>query len=106
MVTHSGLPNFSSVENIDLSDVSAEPITKPQLNIKATSLAYVIYTSGSTGQPKGVMIEHRQLTDYVFGLDKAIEIHKSKSYALVSSMATDLGNTVIFSSLAFGGVLR
>ncbi len=25
------------------------------------TLAYVIYTSGSTGQPKGVMVEHRQI---------------------------------------------
>ncbi|WP_197270633.1 non-ribosomal peptide synthase/polyketide synthase, partial [Paenibacillus alvei] len=28
----------------------------------SSHLAYVIYTSGTTGQPKGVMIEHRQIT--------------------------------------------
>ncbi|MCY9537232.1 amino acid adenylation domain-containing protein, partial [Paenibacillus thiaminolyticus] len=35
--------------------------TNPGLPIRPDQLAYVIYTSGTTGQPKGVMIEHRQL---------------------------------------------
>jgi amino acid adenylation domain-containing protein len=30
------------------------------------SLAYIIYTSGTTGNPRGVMIEHRQLVNFIY----------------------------------------
>src|SRR4051812_32199321 len=79
---------------------------KLQGAVEPGQLAYVIYTSGSTGKPKGVMIEHRNLVDYVFGLKQQIQIDTCSSYALVSSIATDLGNTVLYPSLVFGGALH
>ncbi|MBK8551804.1 MAG: amino acid adenylation domain-containing protein [Ignavibacteria bacterium] len=48
-----------------LSDINKQSSKNLKSDIKPGQLAYVIYTSGSTGQPKGVMIEHKNLTSYM-----------------------------------------
>ena len=65
---------------------------------------YVIYTSGSTGMPKGVVIEQKSVLNYLHGILKYF--NKIGNFALVSTIAADLGNTVIFSSLCSGGSLH
>ncbi len=70
------------------------------------NVAYAIYTSGSTGKPKGVAVEHRQLVNYVQGANERLSLPAGGSYAIVSTFAADLGNTMIFPALCFGGCLH
>ena len=75
-----------------------------------SDFAYVIYTSGSTGTPKGVAVRHDNLCNYTFFLADKIGVpigsDVSMSFATVSTLAADLGNTSIFPALASGGCLH
>jgi amino acid adenylation domain-containing protein/non-ribosomal peptide synthase protein (TIGR01720 family) len=72
----------------------------------AKNLAYIIYTSGSTGKPKGVAVEHRQLVNYIDAIVERIDLRPWWRFALVSTIAADLGNTVLFAPLCYGGTLH
>lgn len=49
-----------------LADFPDAPL---QVVIKPDSLAYIMYTSGSTGTPKGVRVPHRQLINWLGGIE-------------------------------------
>ncbi|GCE45202.1 amino acid adenylation domain-containing protein [Thermosporothrix hazakensis] len=51
--------------DIDRQQIEAMKQTNPDLSIPSSALAYVLHTSGSTGQPKGVMVSHRSLVNYL-----------------------------------------
>jgi amino acid adenylation domain-containing protein len=87
----------------ELQDAGGEPFSR---GADPMSLAYVIYTSGSTGVPKGVAVEHRQLSNYVQGTLKRLGLPEDAGYAMVSTFAADLGHTALFPSLSSGGTLH
>jgi amino acid adenylation domain-containing protein len=68
--------------------------------------AYLIFTSGSTGTPKGVVVEHRQLRHYVDAVSRLLGPAAAGSWAVVSTLAADLGHTALFPALCAGGTLH
>ncbi|MCF5196777.1 non-ribosomal peptide synthetase [Pseudomonas syringae] len=82
------------------------PVSRPDTRPSADSAAYVIHTSGSTGQPKGVLVSQGALASYLRGLLEQLHLAPEASMALVSTIAADLGHTVLFGALCSGRTLH
>ncbi len=74
------------------------------VGVHSENLAYVIYTSGSTGQPKGVLVEHKNL---VHSTTARLSYYNDTlhGFLLLSSVAFDSSVAGIFWSLCCGGSL-
>ena len=90
----------------DWTKIVAEDNTNLPNKTTKENLAYVLFTSGSTGKPKGVAIEQQQLLNYYYAISDRLNLAENQSFALVSSLAADLGNTVIFPALLTGACLH
>ena len=105
------LPGLEN-KNIEVIDLESEDKTcEPQANnnpsvvLGGRSAAYILFTSGSTGKPKGVVVEHCNVINHVFGIQQNLALESGFSFASLTSVAADLGNTAIFTSLCCGGTL-
>ncbi|MCU0287704.1 MAG: amino acid adenylation domain-containing protein [Acidobacteria bacterium] len=72
-------------------------------NLNSSNLAYIIYTSGTTGKPKGVMIEHRNVINFIYGLNDAVykRYDMKLNLALVSSFIFDASVQQVYCALLF-----
>ncbi|MBD2786350.1 amino acid adenylation domain-containing protein, partial [Xenorhabdus sp. 3] len=88
--------------------LAAQPTDNPPaqtLGLTSRHLAYVIYTSGSTGQPKGVMVEHRNVLRLIINSGFA-DISPNDCVAHCANMAFDASTWEIWSALLNGGRLH
>jgi non-ribosomal peptide synthetase component F len=85
-------------------DIVGETVN-PQVITRAEDILYIIYTSGTSGCPKGVCIPHRAVANYVGAVNRRVGFGGEERYACVSTLAADLGNTMVFPALMNGGTL-
>jgi non-ribosomal peptide synthetase component F len=107
--------NFNEIRNgpklfvLDFEHLNFEFVSNFDIRISdlnASNLAYVIYTSGTTGKPKGTLLKHQNLVNYVNWFSNHARLTNQDKSLLTSSFAFDLGYTTIYPSLLNGGQLH
>jgi amino acid adenylation domain-containing protein len=85
-----------------LPDIATLPATVP---LSPDSLAYLMYTSGSTGIPKGAKVPHRQLTNWLSGLQSNWPFTPGEVIAQKTTIAFAVSVKEIFAGLLNGCTL-
>ncbi len=80
----------------DLIEQTAMALPAVARRAAPSNLAYVIYTSGSTGQPKGVMVEHRQILNTLRHLQECYPVCEEDTYLLKTNYTFDVSISELF----------
>jgi nonribosomal peptide synthetase DhbF len=114
LVTHTASPGYRCAAwRVEMDDpaLHRELAGLPGANpgraggLAPESAAYVMYTSGSTGAPKGVVVSHRSLANYLAWSVRACH-GVSGTTLLHTSVSFDFTITTLFSPLVAGGCVR
>lgn len=76
-----------------------------EVGVTPNDLAYIIYTSGSTGNPKGVMVEHANVTRLFFATDAWFHFGPDDVWTAFHSFSFDFSVWEIWGALLYGGRL-
>jgi tyrocidine synthetase-3 len=110
--------NFKQTPQLPLQFVNIETVPSsafefPLSTLTSTStcqvspanLAYIIYTSGTTGRPKGVLIQHAGLVNYIQWRLKTYRYHPDDVTLQLLNYSFDGFGANFYSSLLSGGTL-
>jgi amino acid adenylation domain-containing protein len=104
------LPHRSSIVDLDRHREAcrAMPTQDPHCEgegLPSRHLAYLIYTSGSTGNPKGVMVEHDQLVNFLQSMQIRPGLASSDRLLALTPISFDIHGLEIFLPLITGARL-
>ncbi|HEX5758394.1 MAG TPA: amino acid adenylation domain-containing protein [Thermoanaerobaculia bacterium] len=82
--------------------IAARSRRAPASAAEPEGLAYVLYTSGSAGRPKGVMVPHRSLVNYLAWCTRAYPVAEGSGAPVHSPIGFDLTLTSLLAPLLAG----
>src|SRR6266496_537331 len=85
--------------------LDAEPATALDVPLGPESPAYVIYTSGSSGAPKGVVVPHRALANFVSWLADELRLSPADQVVHKTPISFDASIRELFPPLVAGATL-
>ena len=100
--------NHHPVFNLDRQflELNNYPDWKPvDINRTWSDLCYIIYTSGTTGKPKGVLLEHKNVVNYINGARRIYPINNSDRALQGFSVSFDASVEEIWVPLSVGATL-
>jgi amino acid adenylation domain-containing protein len=90
----------------DWDQIAKESSLNPESSAVPSNLAYVMYTSGSTGEPKGAMVLHSGLANYLTWAIQNYSVEEGGSVPVHSSISFDLTVTSMYPALLSGGSIE
>lgn len=107
IITNNKYKNDLLSESILIDEVKPEDMDDNLLDSIAnevidTDILYVMFTSGSTGDPKGVIISHRAVIDYIDWLSDVFEFNESTIFGNQAPFSFDNSVLDLYSTIKNG----
>jgi amino acid adenylation domain-containing protein/non-ribosomal peptide synthase protein (TIGR01720 family) len=92
-----------AIDNQSLqSHLTKLPSTNLINKISNHEIAYIIYTSGTSGNPKGVVIEHRSVVNYIYNVKNHMGLLPKNKVDFSTNIGFDLSVTTTICALCLG----
>lgn len=101
LLAGTGLPQFA-LDSPALAPLQSEAALPSEHAAQPDDPAYLIYTSGSTGQPKGVLVPHRAVVNFLHGMAHTPGLQVDDVLLAVTTLSFDIAVLELLLPLAVG----